>query len=241
MGVIWTPTAVGAPIPTRKILTGRRDCITGYFPTPKAEPADQGEPEKRLVAYDGFDCRNVMAICDHDRGVKSFREEPPPILWEDGEGISHLYYPDIAVRMIDGRRICVEVKRAAKVKRTNFKEKFEHIRIAAQMAGYDEAELWSEKDIYAGARVANAMMLSFLSSNPFENLEAEHTVLMALMKLGGRASIATLRRMSGLKDQAYRSILKLIAQGKLTPVQTYKEIDDSTDVIVTKSNGAQHV
>lgn len=215
----------GRPEPSRNIITGRRDCFTGEFTSSKEAM------NFRRVAYEGLLARDVMAIIDRDPNVVSYREEAPPFRWNDGENF-RTYWPDIAVNLIDGRKICIEAKPKKKIRKYNLDRIFPMIGAGALEAGYDDFEVWHEGKVYPGARLANAKLVASEAINPVENLEAQHEVLATLLRMGGRARVDRLRRSTGLGSQGYRTIIKLIAKGQLRWAQTHKEIDDSTEVYI---------
>jgi hypothetical protein len=216
---------VGRPNPSRKIVTGRRDCFTGEFTSSKEAMGC------RRVAYEGILAGDVMMIFDRDPNVVSYREEAPPFRWSDGDNY-HLYWPDVEVNLVDGRKICVEAKPKRKIQKYNLDQIFPMIEVGALEAGYDAFEIWSEDKVYRGARLANARLVASEAINPVESFEAQHEVLSTLLRLGGRARIGNLRRSTTLGVQGYRTIIKLIAKGQLRWAQTHKEIDDLTEVYI---------
>jgi hypothetical protein len=186
----------------------------------------------RMVAYEGLLARNFMAICDADPLVISYQEEPPPFRWTDGWR-SRLYFPDVAVTLSDGRVICIEVKPSKLMKREDFKERYLHIAVAAEAAGYSQFEIWTEEDIYAGVDLPNALLLA--SETTFVTDEtALHKVKTAIDALGGSASIRSLRQASNLGNQAFRTIVRLIAQGVLSATDPAQLIDDRMTVQISQ-------
>lgn len=209
---------VGHPSPHRRIITGKRDCFTGIFPSSKPAMG------YRMVAYEGLLARHFMAICDADPDVVSYQEEPPPFEWTDGWR-SRRYFPDVAVTLADGRVICVEVKPSVIIEKAEPRERYLHIAAAAEANGYSQFEVWTEEDIYAGVDLHNALLLA--SEITFVADEAAlHQVKSAIDALGGSATIRALRQAANLGSQAFRTIVRLIAQGVLAAADPTQLIDD---------------
>lgn len=234
MTYVHTPRFVGKPKPSRKIITGRRDCYTGDFQSTKSAMGF------RTVSWEGLLTRDALYRIDFDRDVVSYLEEPKPFPWTDGIS-RHIYRPDFAVTYRDGRIICREVKPKIFVEKTRFEDKLPHIQTAAVEAGYDDADLWTEEHVRRGHDLANAQAVIGELTSPTTSESALHTTRMALTTLKGRSSIRQLRRMSGLGDQSYRSILRLIGLGELDYIETDRVIDDYTTVIFSESDGETHV
>ncbi len=69
---------VGKPNPSRRIVTGRRDCITGEIPSGKPGMGH------RMVAYEGLLARDFILLLEQDDAVLRYQEEPVPFRWHDG-------------------------------------------------------------------------------------------------------------------------------------------------------------
>ena len=85
---------VGKPSPSRPIVTGRRDCITGEVPSGKAGMG------YRMVAYEGLLARDFILILEQDDAVLRYQEEPAPFRWHDGVRWRR-YTADFAVEIDD--------------------------------------------------------------------------------------------------------------------------------------------
>jgi hypothetical protein len=209
---------VGRPEPSRRLVTGHSDAFTGEFPSGKSAMGF------RMVAYEGILVREFMALLEDDGNVVSYREAPPPFAWDDG-GEGGECRCDVAVTLADGRRIAVLVHHARYVRKANLKAIVPHLRDGAMAAGYDGFELWTEREIHAGHGLANALLIA--SERTFVDDEAAlHTMLNAVDRLGGRATVRELRIESNLGAAAFRAIVKLIATGALVQVDRRAILDD---------------
>lgn len=207
---------VGKPSPSRKIITGRRDCITGVFPSSKPKMGH------RMVAYEGMLARDFIALIDCDPFVESYQEEPASFPWTDGIDW-RTYTPDFSVTLIDGRKICVEVKPHRRVLKfpPSF---FMGISEASLGAGYSAFEVWTDRMMGAVA-VANAGLLA--SERTFITNDSElFTIRRATDRVDSLVTIRELRRISGLGRRAYRAVIGLIARGELLPVHPHVPLDD---------------
>jgi len=68
---------VGKPTPSRRIVTGRRDCITGEVPSGKAGMG------YRMVAYEGLLARDFILILEQDDAVLRHQKQHAPLRWHD--------------------------------------------------------------------------------------------------------------------------------------------------------------
>ncbi|MFC6789994.1 Tn7 transposase TnsA N-terminal domain-containing protein [Methylobacterium komagatae] len=124
---------VGKPSPSRPVVTGRRDCITGEVPSGKAGMG------YRMVAYEGLLARDFILILEQDDAVLRYQEEPAPFRWHDGVRWRS-YTADFAVEIDDGRRVAVEVKPRKRVIRLGWDGFRPRIEAGARAAGYDGFE-----------------------------------------------------------------------------------------------------
>ncbi len=218
MNTSYSARHVARPQPTRRIITGRKDCITGHFPSRKAAMG------YRMVAYEGLLARDFMALIEMDDTVVSYQEEPPPFKWTDGWKI-YRYHPDVALTMLDRRMICVEVKPLSKLLKHRIYAHRSAVEEAAFEAGYDEFQIWTEREIRTGCRLANAYLVT--SGQSFSPASEDALAIrQALFDLGGSARIADVRRHANLDDQAYRAIIGLICAGQIRPKSMDVPIDD---------------
>ncbi|KAA2235867.1 hypothetical protein [Salinarimonas soli] len=220
-GVARTPTLlsrhVGKPQPTRRVVTGRRDCITGEYPSGKAQMG------YRMVAYEGLLARDYIVLIEDDPCVVSYQEEPAPFRWFDGAEW-RLHRPDFAVRYDDGSKVCAQVKPARRVASLGGIGAFGLLAAAAKANGYDRFELWTELTMDA-VRLANAALVA--SERTFLVDEVElHTMRVTVDRFGGDARIVDLRLASGLGDRSFRAVLALVARGELAPVDPFRLLDD---------------
>lgn len=208
---------VGRPSPSREIVTGRRDCITGEVPS--------GKPGMgyRMVAYEGLLARHFILLMEQDDAVLRYQEEPTAFRWHDGVR-QRSYTPDFAVEIDDGRNIAVEVKPMKRVIRSGWDGIRPRVEAGARAAGYDGFELWTEVEIDA-LRVANAGLVA--SERSFVVDEAEqHTMRVVLDRLGGQGRVRELRAASGLQARAFRAVVALVARGEAELAEPGRPFDD---------------
>ncbi len=208
---------VGKPSPSRPVVTGRRDCITGEVPSGKAGMG------YRMVAYEGLLARDFILILEQDDAVLRYQEEPAPFRWHDGVRWRS-YTADFAVEIDDGRRVAVEVKPRTRVIRLGWDGIRHRIEAGARAAGYDGFELWTEVEIDA-LRVANAALVA--SERTFVADEAEqHTMRVVLDRFGGQGLVRDLRAASGLQARAFRAVVALVARGEAELADPGRPFDD---------------
>jgi hypothetical protein len=215
---------IGRPTPHRRIVTGRRDCFTGEMPSTKKAM------KYRMVAWEGIVCRDMLIRTDYDKQVVEYQEEPAPFPWYDGK-IFRRYYPDAIKTLKDGRRFVMEAKRLNVVRKRGLKEVYKLVELGALDAGYDGFELWTEAETHAGPDLVNANLIRSEATSRTTNESHLHTMRTTLLKLGGQATIRQLRHASGIGDQAYRTVLRLIFLQEFDFRPSWKEIDDHSEIV----------
>ncbi|MBY0296765.1 hypothetical protein [Methylobacterium isbiliense] len=220
---------VGKPQPHRKIVTGRRDCITGEYPSGKQSM------NYRQVAYEGRLARDFIVLIDNDPRVISYREEPPPFPWFDGDKWRS-YTPDFDCLLDDGKRQCHEIKPWKLRQRLHPRFK-EGVGLGALEAGYDSFEIWTEREIDPLA-VANAALIS--SERGFSVADDElHTIRLAVDRANGPTSVADLRQRSGIGLRSFRAVVSLIARGELVQLDPKAPLDDRAIVGIPTTMNAR--
>jgi hypothetical protein len=182
----------------------------------------------RMVRYDGVLSCDFIICLEDDPSVVSYWEKPGEFRWTDGLRWKR-YTPDYAVVLNDNRRIGVEVRPIKSVVKSRFLEKLPFIRRAALANGYDDFELWTEQEIRVQPRLANAALIA--SSRSFLADEAAlHRMRLVIRESGGRGGVRHLRQASGLGNQAFRTIVRLIGLGDLRMVDASIPLDDHAAV-----------
>ena len=193
---------MGRSTSTRDITTGRRTNFTGYFPSQK---------NGRLIVYESLNERDFVALLEDNRGVIRYDEQPPTLEWSDGEEIYETTF-DFRYEDVDELWTLVEVKPLAKVIKHNLTELYAYARAYALRAGYRGFELWTEREIRAMPRLANADIKIF-QDTPYWDEGHLLAVCHAMRTAGGRINTRELRARSGLGENAYRAIIRLVARG----------------------------
>lgn len=208
---------VGKPTGTRKVVTGRRDIITGEYPS--------GKPAMgyRMVAYEGMLSRDFIVLIENDPRVVSYQEEPEPFPWFDGLKW-HSYTPDFSVLLDDGRRICVEIKPYRRLRKlpAGFRD---GATAGALDNGYDAFEIWTDREI-GGLAVANASLIASERTFIVDDHEL-HAMRVAVDSLGGKATIRDLRIRSDLGQRAFRAAIALVARRELVAEDEARPLDDN--------------
>ena len=128
------------------------------------------------------------------------------------------------------RRILAAVKASATVVKFRLAELYRAARASALEAGFSDLKLFSEPEIRAMPRLANAEMKVF-QRQPETHDVHDFAVLSALDIGGGRMSLGNLRQRCGLEAYAYRAIVRLIAEGTLEAVDPEVLLDDAAELI----------
>jgi hypothetical protein len=213
---------MGPSTSTREVATGRRTNFSGYFPSTK---------NGKLIVYESLLERDFIALLEDDRDILSYDEQPPTLIWSDGIDTYETTF-DFRYEDIDHQWTLVEVKPLENVLKHNLIEHYAYARAYALRAGYHAFELWTDREIRAMPRLANADMKIF-QDTPYWDDTHLIAVQYAMRKVGGRATIRELRAASNLKEAAYRVIVKLVAQGDFVPERPDCLLDDNAVLLWT--------
>jgi hypothetical protein len=202
-------------IPGDKTTPQLRSNFTGLFPSGKND---------RLISYRSLLERDFIVLLEDDRDVSSFSERPDRLEWSDGcaprETICEFGYQH-AFR----GRVLAAVKPSATLAKYELAELFDLARPYAREAGYAALEVWTEKEIRVTPRLANAEMRVF-QQTPNRNDAHVLAARTAMLDGGGRMPIGELRDRSNLGEDAYRTILRLVADGVFHPEDPDALLDD---------------
>lgn len=213
------PIHVGHPQPSRRIVTGRCDCVTGYHPSAKSAM------NYRMVAFEGDLAGDYLLILDLDTDVISYREEPDPFKWFDPiSDRMAKYTADFSVNYRDIRTLCVEVRPKNRLRELNDERVLEQRKAAAKKAGYADYQLVTEEQIDP-VRLANAKAVARGRSLSVED-DFVRSMRRTISSFVAPFTIGEARRQSNLKNQSYQAILQLIGQGELMPVSYDVPLDD---------------
>ncbi len=224
MSVETRVRAMGRSTSTRDITTGRRTNFTGYVPSKKNE---------RLIVYESLNERDFIARLEDNTSVIRYDEQPPTLVWSDGTEIYETTF-DFRYEDVDNRWTLAEVKPLKKVIKHNLIELYAYARAYALRAGYRGFELWTEREIRAMPQLANADAKMF-QDTPYWDEEHLLAVSYAMRLAGGRLTIRELRNRSGLGENAYRAIIRLVARGDLAPERDDVLLDDNAVVVWSRS------
>jgi hypothetical protein len=218
-----TGRPLGLPASARRIVTRSRETFRGYVPS--AKPGN----DYRLVGYESLLERDFIHLAEDDPAIVSYREQDEPFEFRIGPE-RHKHWPDFALTLADGRRVCVAVKPAAVIRKRNLGPVFEAIGDGALTSGrFDVFQVWTDVEIREPVRLRNARLRN-TERGPYEDLQADLAVESALHALGGRASVLQLRDASGLGETSFRAVVRLMARGCIAPVDPAVLIEDRTIV-----------
>lgn len=136
------PRHVGGPQATRRDVTGKRDCITGYHPSAKAAM------NYRMVTFEGNLAGDYLLILDLDPDILSYEEEPLSFIWFDPISDRRASYtPDFAVHHKNGSIDCVEVRPRIALRELTEPRVVEERTLGAKNAGYTAYKIVTENQI----------------------------------------------------------------------------------------------
>jgi hypothetical protein len=216
---------MGRSISSRKVVTYRSGHFTGYVPS---------EKNRRMVQYESILERDYIQLVECDRDVLGYSEQPKTLDWSDGVKTYTTTF-DFVVHRRGGQKYLVEVKPLAKVIKYELDELYGYARAAAIKKGYDDLELWTDRELKAMPRLGNAELLVG-GITTFEDLTATlamQNAISDLRRMTDRATIRDIRLASRLDASvdsdasAYWGVIRLVALNQLIPECAQAPLDDS--------------
>lgn len=212
---------IGRSTSSRKVVTYRSGHFTGWVPSRK---------NGRVVQYESILERDYIQLIEADPGVESYTEQPTAMRWDDGDRHYETTF-DFEVKRIDGSKYLAEVKPLAKVQKYGLDDLYGHARAHAKKNKYSDLELWTEREIRAMPRLANAeLMIS--SKTGVRDAAFEARLYLALSKLSERSDRATIREIRAAsmsqngEPSIYWEIIRAVARGELVPESECALLDD---------------
>lgn len=222
MRVDTKATAVDPSIASRNVVTGSRDNFTGYFPSRK---------NARLIQYESLLEQRMIRLMEADKNIIKYTDQPKPKEWRDGSYRSRRSTFDFEYVAGDGTFTIVEVKPWSRVQKNGLLEQFSFARFELGRQGYN-FELWTDRELYAGVRLANAEILSS-SDTAFLSDELLIRLRSAIFQLGDRATVGQLRYAvdgEAGTNFAWWGIARLIARGEFILRTPDAPLDDNAIV-----------
>jgi hypothetical protein len=210
---------MGRSVSTRKVVTYRSGHFTGYVPSGK---------NSRMIKYESILERDYIQLVECDRDVLEYSEQPEKLNWSDGVD-SHDTTFDFEVFRRGGQKYLVEVKPLSKVIKYGLADLYGYARVAAIKKGYDDLELWTDRELKAMPRLGNAELLVG-GNTTFEDLTTTLAIRSAISDLRSvvdRATIRDIRAASRLGASAYWGVIRMIALGQLIPECALSPLDDN--------------
>ncbi|CAA2145120.1 hypothetical protein ASF08_17105 [Methylobacterium sp. Leaf85] len=171
-------------------------------------------PDGRIRAFDSDSEARTTEWFLARPDVRDVIEQPPAITYRDTDGKTRSYTFDQLVEYTDGERVLVEVKAPARAASPNFQKKIRHL--AAQIPPDVAARVIvvTRRDL---DRVAtdNARLINSARKDRVQPLDASVETYVA--ERSNVMTIAEIVRDLG-DGRAFRSIVRLIGRGILTPV-----------------------
>lgn len=210
---------IGRSDASRKVVTYRSGHFTGFVPSRK---------NKDMVQYESILERDYIMLLEADGDVARYTEQPAAIEWSDGVDF-HTTTFDFCVTLSSGKRYLVEVKPLAKVVKYGLDELYGYARAAAKDQGYDDLELWTDRELKAEPRLLNAVLVASATTT-FESADVQLALLTAIReirRITSRVTVRELRAASKLGDAAYWAIVRMVARGQLIPAHRTAPLDDT--------------
>jgi hypothetical protein len=215
---------MGRSIASRKVVTYRSGHFTGFVPSSK---------NSRMIQYESILERDYIQLVESDRDVVGYSEQPTPLDWSNGVEFFETTF-DFRVERTDGRTYLVEVKPLSKVIKYRLDLLYGFARAAAKAKGYDDFELWTDRELKALPRLGNAELL-VSSLTTFEDqatMLAIHSAVSEIGKCSDRATIRELRSVSNLGAEGYWAVVRLVARGQLIPLDPLAPLDDAAVLLI---------
>lgn len=140
---------MGRSVATRKVVTYRRDNFTGFVPSRK---------NSRVIQYESLLERDYIQLLEADPGVFAYSEQPTPLKWSDGVSSYETTFDFCVISNLRGKYLS-EVKPLSKVIKHGLDVQYGYAREAAKTQGYDDLELWTEREIRAFPRLSSAELV----------------------------------------------------------------------------------
>jgi hypothetical protein len=137
-------------------------------------------------------------------------EQAPAVRYVDNDGRTKKHTFDFLATMVDGSKIAIEVKPAARVDKDGWRQRLR--RIAGQMDGL-VVVLVTEANLLRDV-VYNATLLHFARHDA--NAEHDERIRQTARDLHGAVTIAELLERSGLYGDGFRAVVRLLGAGELT-------------------------
>jgi hypothetical protein len=218
MSVLNRARHIGRSVATRKVVTYRSGHFTGYVPSGK---------NQRIIQYESILERDYIQLVEIDKDVLGYSEQPEKLSWSDGVDHYDTTF-DFEVYRRGGQKYLVEVKPLSKVIKYDLGELYGYARAAAIRKGYDNLELWTDRELKAMPRLGNAELL--VSGNTtFEDTTttlALRSAISDLRRTVDRATIRDIRAASRLGSVAYWGVIRMVALGQLIPERANSPLDD---------------
>lgn len=210
---------MGRSVSSRKVVTYRSGHFTGYVPSGK---------NRRMIQYESILERDYIQLAECDNDVLGYSEQPVKLNWSDGVDFYDTTF-DFEVFRRGGQKYLVEVKPLSKVIKYNLGELYGYARAAAIKKGYDDMELWTDRELKSMPRLGNAELLvsgNTTFEDPTTTL-AMRSAISDLRRVVDRATIRDIRSASGLGASAYWGVIRMVALGQLIPEYARSPLDDS--------------
>lgn len=226
MDIHTRATAVDPSKASRNVVTGSRDNFTGYFPSRK---------NGRLIQYESLLEQRMIRLMEADKHIVEYTDQPTPKEWRDGSYRTRLSTFDFEYVADDGTFTIVEVKPWARVQKKGLLEEFAFARFELGKQGYN-FELWTDRELNAGVRLANAEIISSADTAFFSD-ELLLCLRSLIFQFGDRATVAQLRYALDSKagtNFAWWGIARLIARGEFILCTPDAPLDDNAIVAAVR-------
>ncbi len=201
---------VARPNPSRRLTSRSRATFRGFVPSQK--PGN----DFRLVTYESLLERDFIQLIEDDDSIVSYQDQPDPFIWRDGFN-THRHWPDFALVLRSGRRVCVAVTTRRTIARRGLASRFPLIAAGAiSSRRFDAFQVWTDLEIREPARLVNANLRN-AARGPHRDGPGDDGLIALVRALGGRATVGTIRTAAPDPGKATRAILRLMVRGDLVP------------------------
>lgn len=182
----------------------------------------------------------MVRLMEADQHIVEYSDQPKPKEWRDGAYRLRCSTFDFWYKTADGAETIVEVKPWSRVQKKGLLEEFAFARFELGRQGYN-FELWTDRELNAGVRLANAAIISSADTAFFSDellIRLRHWIY----QFGDRATVAQLRHaVDGEAGTtfAWWGIARLIARGEFEMRNPNAPLDDNAVIAAVRINGSK--
>ncbi len=178
----------------------------------------------RARVYESWLESKALLVLAARQDVVQIEDQPTAVIYLDEDGIERRHTFDFRLTMKSGERIAIAVKPAIKAEKYDLRAKLCHIADQIDRSFADSVCLVSDHHLDR-ISVHNATIMKAVCSEPRN--AADDALEAFVPSMSNPRSIASIVETTGLGSAAFRSIVRLIAVGRLETVH-HERIDYAT-------------